>query len=107
MPIISQIICDGCQAVKKQTNHWYTLVINDKQEACLRPMAVSTVDLLKTDAAGLQYLCGRRCVVEALDRWMDSLTVSPSQPCQDKANDKARRPPSEVKVSHLPKEYAT
>ena len=21
MPIISQILCDGCQAVKKQTNH--------------------------------------------------------------------------------------
>jgi hypothetical protein len=75
MPIISQILCDGCQAVKKQTNHWYTLVINEKQEACLRPMAMTPFDLLQADVAGVQYLCGRRCVSEALDRWMDSLTA--------------------------------
>jgi hypothetical protein len=74
MPIISQILCDGCQAVKKQTNHWYTLVITDKQEACLRPMAMSPVDLFQADVAGVQYLCGRRCVSQALDRWMDGLT---------------------------------
>ncbi len=32
MPIISQIICDGCQAVKKETNHWYTLVLNQEHQ---------------------------------------------------------------------------
>jgi hypothetical protein len=74
MPIISQIICDGCRAVKKETNHWYTLVIRDKQEACPRPMAMTPVDLFQEDVAGVQYLCGRRCVSEALDRWMDGLT---------------------------------
>jgi hypothetical protein len=73
MPIISQILCDGCQAVKKQTNHWYTLFINDKHEACLRPMAMTPVELCQADVAGVQYLCGRRCVSEALDRWMDGL----------------------------------
>jgi hypothetical protein len=75
MPIISRIICDGCQAVKKETNHWYTLVINDKHEACLRSMAMSPVDLFTADASGVQYLCGRRCALEALDRWMDHLTA--------------------------------
>jgi hypothetical protein len=75
MPIISQIICDGCPAVKKQTKHWYTLVINEQHDACIRPMAMSPVDLLKPDAVGVQYLCGRPCVVEALDRWMDGLTA--------------------------------
>ena len=74
MPLISQIICDGCQAVKKQTNHWYTLVIKDNEQACLRPMAASPAELFKADAVGIQYLCGRRCVAEALDRWMDRLT---------------------------------
>jgi hypothetical protein len=75
MPIISQILCDGCQAVKKQTNHWYTLVISDGHEACLRPMAMTPIELFQADAHGVQYFCGRRCVSEALDRWMDGLTA--------------------------------
>ena len=98
MPIISQIICDGCQAVKKQTNHWYTLVINEDHEACIRPMAMTPIDLLKADAAGVQYLCGRRCVIGALDQWMDHLTAPPSQPFQCKANGTGKRNPSEVGV---------
>ena len=85
MPIISQIICDGCQAVKKETNHWYTLIINPS-EACLRPMATTPVDFFKADAAGVQYLCGRRCVIEALDHWMGRFTAPASQPFHGKAN---------------------
>jgi len=38
-------------------------------------MAMTPFDLLQADVAGVQYLCGRRCVSEALDRWMDSLTA--------------------------------
>ena len=98
MPIISQIICDECQAVKKQTNHWYTLIVNGDQEACLRPMAMSPVDLLKADAAGVQYLCGRCCALEALDHWMDCLTAPPPQPFHGKANGTGRRTPSEPSV---------
>jgi hypothetical protein len=75
MPIISQILCDGCQAVKKETNHWYTLVISENYEARLRPMAMTPIELCQADVAGVQYLCGRRCVSQALDRWMDGLTA--------------------------------
>jgi len=76
MPIVSQIVCDGCQAVKKETNHWYTLVIGDGHEACLRPMACTPSSLLQVKAPGaVQYLCGRLCAIEALDRWMDGVTV--------------------------------
>jgi hypothetical protein len=74
MPILSQIVCDRCQAVKKQTNHWYTLILTDKHEACLRSMAMSPIELFQADAGGVQYFCGRRCVNEALDPgWMPSL----------------------------------
>ena len=75
MPIITQIICDGCQAVKKQTNHWFTLVINENQEACVRPIAKTPAHLLGSDATDTRYFCGRRCVLEALDHWMDRLTA--------------------------------
>lgn len=40
MPMISQIICDRCQAVKKETNHWYTLVVTE-EGAFIRPMALT------------------------------------------------------------------
>lgn len=77
MPIMSQIVCDGCQAVKKETNHWYTLVVGHDHEACLRPMGFTPSALLQAGApAGVQYLCGRRCAIEALDRWMGDVTVS-------------------------------
>jgi hypothetical protein len=86
MPIISQILCDGCQAVKKQANHWYTLAISDNHEARLRPMAMAPVELFQADAVGVQYLCGRRCVIGALDQWMDRFTAPPSQPFHGKAS---------------------
>jgi hypothetical protein len=95
MPIISQIICDGCRAVKKETNHWYTLVINQDHEACVRPMAKSPVDLFKPDAA-VQYLCGRRCVIEALDHWMDRFTAPPLQPFHGNSKSPLSRPPDAV-----------
>lgn len=76
MPIMSQIVCDGCQAVKKETNHWYTLVVGHDHEACVRPMRFTPSALLQVGApAGVQYLCGRLCAIEALDRWMDEVTM--------------------------------
>ena len=98
MPIISQIICDGCQAVKKETNHWYTLVLNQEHQACLRPMAMTPSHLIESDARGMQFFCGRRCVGEALDRWMDSLTALPSQSLQSKAHGLVSRMPSDPAV---------
>jgi len=75
MPIVAQIMCDGCRAMKKETNHWYTLV-GENHEACLRPMAFTPPNLLQLGAPGMvQYLCGRLCAIEALDRWMDGVTV--------------------------------
>jgi hypothetical protein len=75
MPIISQIICDGCQAVKKQTNHWYTLVFTEEHQACLRPMAMTPT--------------------KPLEHWMDSLTALPLHSFQSKAHGLASRLPSE------------
>lgn len=70
MPLISQIICDRCQAVKKETNHWYTLVITD-EGAFIRTMAMTRPGLLEAGSTQpMQYLCGRLCAIEALDQWM-------------------------------------
>ena len=46
--------------------------------------------LTESDARGIQYFCGPRCVVEALDRWMDSLTALPVQSFHGKATGTAR-----------------
>ena len=78
MPIVSQIICDRCKAVKKETNHWYTLVVTDR-DVCIRPIALTPPNLLLPGAVpAMQDLCGRLCAVEALDNWMESLSGSPA-----------------------------
>lgn len=70
MPMISQIICDRCEAVKKETNHWYTLIVVD-EGAFIRPMALTPPGLsVAGSAQPIQYLCGRLCAIEALDDWM-------------------------------------
>ena len=78
MPMISQIICDRCQAVKKQTNHWYTLAVTD-EGAFIQPMALTRPGLSETGSTqSMQYLCGRLCAIEALDQWMAECTAPPA-----------------------------
>ena len=78
MPMISQIICDRCQAVKKETNHWYTLVVTD-EGAFIQPMALIRPGLSEAGSTQpMQYLCGRLCAIEALDQWMAECTVPPA-----------------------------
>ncbi len=71
MPIITQIICDGCHAVKKEVNHWYALTTTE-QGAYLQPLEVALQSHPdRSAAAEPQYLCGRLCAIEALSNWMD------------------------------------
>ena len=72
MPIITHIVCDGCQAVKKEVNHWYALVTDDKG-AHLQPleMALRNRGPVETLRHQQSYFCGRRCALEALGCWMD------------------------------------
>jgi hypothetical protein len=74
MPIVTQIICDECHTVKKETNHWYTLVADDHERLSLRPMAHTPPSLLQLGAGHVLYFCGRRCAMDGIGRWMDQLT---------------------------------
>jgi hypothetical protein len=74
MPIVTQVLCDGCHAVKRETNHWYSLTVHEDGV---------TIGPLKMTPEGQpcigrgtvqQYFCGRYCVLEALTRWMDLLS---------------------------------
>ncbi len=71
MPIIMQIVCDRCQAVKREVNHWYALTAS-MHNATLQPLDVALQGTSET-APGheVQYLCGRLCAVEAMTDWMD------------------------------------
>ena len=73
MPIITQTLCDGCQAVKKESNHWYTLVVEEAaHHACLRPMVHTPASLMQLGASpNVLYFCGRLCAIEAIAQWMD------------------------------------
>ncbi|HJU05720.1 MAG TPA: hypothetical protein VJ692_11270 [Nitrospiraceae bacterium] len=71
MPIIMQIVCDRCQAVKREVNHWYALTASE-HNATIQPLDLALAGGSKI-ASGheIQYLCGRLCAVEAMTDWMD------------------------------------
>jgi len=81
MPMISQIICDRCRTVKKETNHWYTLVITD-EGAFIRTMALTRPGFSEETGSvqPMQYLCGRLCAIEALDQWMAECSAPSALP---------------------------
>jgi len=78
MPIVVHIVCDVCQAVKKDTNHWYTIAMED-QKVCIRPLELppdwATTNLSVPSA---QYFCGRFCAIEAITKWMNRLSDGPN-----------------------------
>ena len=82
MPVVIQTICDGCGMVKKEANHWYTLELTGTSEAKVRPMGPSPAS---PGAQNLKYMCGRRCIAESLDRWMDRISQLTAQPFRQAA----------------------
>ena len=76
MPIIKQVICDGCGAVKKEVNHWYVLSTNE-HGAYLEPFEMALQNAANPWMSGDQEMfCGRLCVMEALSRWMETVQYS-------------------------------
>jgi hypothetical protein len=78
MPVLIQTICNGCGMVKKEANHWYTVDLLERS----RPRSDRWARLPRPwTRENLKSLCGRRCVAQSLDRWMDrisQLTAPPS-----------------------------
>ncbi len=70
MPIVAQIVCDNCQAVKRVTNHWYDIWVENNSFS-LKPLAADWSKNLPDRSH--QYFCGRFCALEALTRWMNDL----------------------------------
>lgn len=75
MPRITQILCDGCQATKKEANHWYTLTPSE-QNAEIAPLELKPDGRPYSERDGLQqYFCGRSCLLQAITKWMDGLNT--------------------------------
>ena len=73
MPFAAQIICDGCQAKKMGTNHWYTITFR-QQTAEVAVLTLAADGRPHAERDGVQqYYCGRYCILEAMNRWMDAL----------------------------------
>ncbi|MGH7233470.1 MAG: hypothetical protein ACREJU_19220 [Nitrospiraceae bacterium] len=75
MPIVTNIVCDGCGTVKKEVNHWYALTGN-QQGAYLQPLDLALHACAGPEGSQVQYYCGRKCAVEAVMGWMDRLHCS-------------------------------
>jgi len=71
MPIVTQILCGGCGAVKKDTNHWCTVAVVE-HGVLLRPLDVALATTQGGPrAGGEEYYCGQKCALEAVGRWME------------------------------------
>ena len=71
MPIVTHIVCGGCGAVKKETNHWFAVTIFEKN-VLIRPLDVALAQTGVGPPAGREeYYCGQRCVVQAIGQWME------------------------------------
>ena len=67
MAEVKQYICDECQAVKKEANHWWVLF----------PQSNGSITLFRwpqddSIPQGLFHLCGQQCVIARLNKFMES-----------------------------------
>jgi len=70
MPIITQIVCDGCGAIKKQTNHWFAVALADGG-VIVRPLDAALRGQRAIEKNSEQYYCGQKCAVKSIAQWMD------------------------------------
>jgi predicted Fe-S protein YdhL (DUF1289 family) len=103
MPIVTQVLCDGCHTVKKETNHWYSLTVHEQTVSIgpLRMMTAAGQPCVERGSAQ-QYFCGQYCVLEALTRWMDFFTTQIATPDHTLTlGDAVLRGPSEQRATHV------
>lgn len=77
MPLVIQILCDRCKVPKQATNHWYTVTIRQRSFE-VGPLTLKPDGRPAVEREGLQYFCGRYCVLEAFNLWMEELSGQPS-----------------------------
>jgi hypothetical protein len=74
MPLVAQIICDGCLTVKNDTHHWFQVDLQNNS-LCIRPLELSQDWVANSlPNSSVQYFCGRFCALESLTRWIDRLS---------------------------------
>ncbi len=86
MPIVAQIVCDNCEAVKKDTDPWYAISF-ENNSFCLKTLALPADWATKNfPESSIQYsydrfravealnFCGHFCAVEALTQWVNKLS---------------------------------
>jgi hypothetical protein len=73
MPLVSQIVCNVCHAVKKEANHWFTLS-HDQEGVSIRPLDIYAFARQSVPQnLQPQCLCSRLCLMQAISHWMDGL----------------------------------
>ena len=69
MPIIRQIICGGCGAVKKETNHWFAVAIVE-DGVMIHPLDAALLHVERPYKNAEEYYCGQKCALEGIAQWM-------------------------------------
>ncbi len=69
-----RIVCDGCGAVKQETNHWYSVWLY-----CDR-FLIKTLGTLSDIPDGVKVLdlCGQSCVLKSVSEFMSAKAPQPA-----------------------------
>jgi hypothetical protein len=73
--MITQIVCGGCGAVKKETNHWFAISIVE-HSLMIRSLTTALHGGPSAAGSSVEYYCGQKCVLEAMAQWMDGPATS-------------------------------
>lgn len=66
--------CDGCGTEKRDVNHWWGIKIDTSGW---------TVRQFQVGGSNTNILCGQRCVIAAVTKYMDQQTDSTEKKCRD------------------------
>jgi hypothetical protein len=93
MAIFEGIRCDICGKQKGEVNHWYVLVVNEKQSIFSIFTWAEAEECKILDASNIKHSCGEGCTTRAFTTWsaerriLDRLQDAGAIPQADGAGD--------------------
>ena len=66
--IVPKTICDNCQVEKKESNHWFKILLQLEGRLVLAKNGIT-----EEEKAGREVdACGEKCVLAIASRWMET-----------------------------------
>lgn len=71
-----RVTCDGCGAIKGDTNHWLAMQADDDPEESYISLGIASFNNASQDA---KHYCGEQCLLKAVAAALPDLHKYPNQ----------------------------